>query len=751
MFSFFFNFCKDTAIADEKCYIFLVKVYKVLAEMLFVLWCSNSKKIGIFEKKIDMMRSILFTAALCIGPSMIFAQHNYPMTKKVQHEDNYFGVQVADPYRWLEDDRAQDTKEWVGSEVQFTQNYLSQIPFLDELKNQLRDKWNYEKISAPFEVGKYTYYYKNNGLQAQSVLYRKDKKGVEEVFLDPNKFSKDGTTSLANLSFSNKGKLVAYSISVGGSDWNKIIVMDVATKQIIGDTLVDVKFSGISWKGNEGFYYSSYDKPDGSELSAKTDMHKVYFHKMNTPQKEDELVVGGNEFKRRYISAYLSKDERYLIISAANTTYGNELYVKDIKKNGPMIALQEGYTSRSSVIDSKKDVFYLLTDKNAPNQRLVKVSLKNPTVWTDVIAETENVLSISTGGGYIFASYMKDAISYVVQHKYDGSIVRQVNLPGKGTVGGFGGKQKQKEVYFTFANYITPGSIYKYNVKTGASELYQRPAVKFNPDDFVSEQVFYTSKDGTKVPMTISYKKGLQLNGKNPTILYSYGGFNISLQPSFSVVNAVWMENGGIYAVPNIRGGGEYGKKWHDAGTKMQKKNVFEDFIAAGEYLKEKGYTSTEYMAISGRSNGGLLVGATMTMQPDFAKVAFPGVGVLDMLRYNKFTAGAGWAYDYGTAEDSKEMFEYLKSYSPVHNVKKGVCYPSTMVITSDHDDRVVPAHSFKFGAELQEKQGCSNPILVRIEVNAGHGAGRSTEQVISENADLLGFALYEMGIRKLK
>lgn len=698
------------------------------------------------------MYSTVFLAASV----MAFAQKNnnqmkYPDTKKVNHTDEYFGTKIDDPYRWLEDDRAEDTKDWVQREVKFTNDYLSRIPFRNDLASQLRDIWNYEKIGAPFQEGDYIYYYKNNGLQAQSVLYRKDKNGNDEVFLDPNKFSDKGTTSLANLSFNKKGTLAAYSISEGGSDWNKIIVIDAITKQQIDGPIVDVKFSGISWLGDEGFYYSSYDKPKGSELSAKTDTHKVYFHKLKTPQSEDKLVIGGDNFKRRYLSAGVSTDERFVFISASEATNGNELYIKDLKNNTDFIPVQKGYDYNTDVIDTKGDFIYILTDKNAPNMKLQKLDIKNPTVWTDVIPETENVLSVSKGGGYFFAKYLKDALSYVKQYDYNGKEVRTITLPGNGTAGGFGGKAEQKDIYYSFTNYITPGTIFKYNVESGKSEVYQKPKVKFNPEDYVSEQVFYTSKDGTKIPMMISYKKGLKLNGKNPTILYSYGGFNISLQPAFSVVNAVWMDNGGIYAVPNIRGGGEYGKKWHDAGTKMQKKNVFEDFIAAGEYLQKKGYTSKEYMALSGRSNGGLLVGATMTMRPDLAKVAFPGVGVLDMLRYNKFTAGAGWSYDYGTAEDNKEMFEYLKSYSPVHTVKKGVCYPSTMIITSDHDDRVVPAHSFKFGAELQEKQSCKNPILVRIEVNAGHGAGRSTEQVIGENADLLSFALYEMGVQLLK
>ena len=698
--------------------------------------------------------------SLAIGTSLLTAAFftaqksqnlKYPETKKVDHFDEYFGTKINDSYRWLENDRAEDTKDWVQREVAFTNDYLKKIPFREEIRAQLKDIWNYEKISAPFKEGEFTYFYKNDGLQAQSVLYRTDKAGKTEIFLDPNKFSEKGTTSLAGVSFNKKGNLVAYSISEGGSDWNKIIIMDAVSKKIIDETIVDVKFSGASWSGDQGFYYSSYDKPKGSELSAKTDTHKVYFHQLGTKQSADKLIIGGENFKRRYMYVGVSDDERYEILSAAEATNGNEFYLKDLKNKTDFIPIQKGYDFNTDFVDSKGDFIYALTDKNAPNMRLVKFNINKPDVWSDVIPETENVLTVSTGGGYIFAKYMKDAVTSVKQFDFDGKLIRTIDLPGIGTAGGFSGKETEKDLYFSFTNYITPGTIYKFNADSGKSEVYQKPKVKFNPENYVSEQVFYTSKDGTKIPMMINYKKGTKLDGKNPTILYSYGGFNISLQPSFSVVNAIWMENGGIYAVPNIRGGGEYGKKWHDAGTKMQKKNVFEDFIAAGEYLQKKGYTSKEFMALSGRSNGGLLVGATMTMRPDLAKVAFPGVGVLDMLRYNKFTAGAGWSYDYGTAEDSKEMFEYLKSYSPVHQVKKGVCYPSTMIITSDHDDRVVPAHSFKFGAELQEKQSCTNPILVRIEVNAGHGAGRSTEQVIGENADILSFALSEMGLKTLK
>lgn len=698
-------------------------------------------------------KPILLTAGALFSATVYAQKMTYPKAIKGNQTDTYFGTAVADPYRDLEND-SEPTKKWVDEEVAYSQNYLSKIPFREQIKKQLTDIWNYEKIGAPFKEGDFTYYYKNDGLQAQAVLYRTNNKTkTTEVFLDPNKFSDKGTTSLSSLSFNKKGNLAAYSISEGGSDWNKIIIIDAITKKPIDETLVDVKFSGISWQGDEGFYYSSYDKPkEGTVLSGMTDKHKVYFHKLGTKQSADQLIFGGDKTPRRYLGAGVSEDQRYLIISAANATNGNELYVKDLKKGGDFVQINKGFDINVNIVDTEGDNLFIFTDKDAPNMRLVKTTIQNPSpeTWKDVIPETENVLGISGGGGYFFATYMVDAIDKVKQFDKAGKLIREISLPGKGNVGGFGGKETEKELYYSFSNYITPGTTYKFNADTGKSEIYQKPKVKFNPEDYVSEQVFYTSKDGTKVPMMINYKKGIKLNGKNPTILYSYGGFNVSLQPSFSVVNAIWMENGGIYAVPNIRGGGEYGKKWHDAGTKMQKKNVFEDFIAAGEYLQSKGYTSKEYMALSGRSNGGLLVGATMTMRPDLAKVAFPGVGVLDMLRYNKFTAGAGWSYDYGTAEDNKEMFDYLKSYSPVHNVKAGTCYPSTMIITSDHDDRVVPAHSFKFGAELQEKQKCTNPILLRIEKNAGHGAGRATDQVISENADLISFALYEMGIKKL-
>jgi prolyl oligopeptidase len=613
--------------------------------------------------------------------------------------------------------------------------------------------WNYEKISAPFKEGDFTYYYKNNGLQNQSVLYRKDKKGKEEIFLDPNTFSKDGTTSLGGLNFSKDGSLVAYSISEGGSDWRKVIVLDAKTKKIIGDTIIDVKFSGVSWYKNEGFYYSSYDKPVGSELSAKTDQHKLYYHQLNTPQKSDQLIFGG-DVKRRYVGGGVSQDEKYLFISAANSTSGNELYYKDLSNpNSKIVTLIDNYENDNNVLDNKGSKIYLVTNYNAPNKRIVTFDLANPAKenWKDCIAETENVLSPNTGGGFIFASYMKDAVSFIKQYDYNGKLVRDIQLPGVGTAGGFGGKEKENTLYFSFTNYVTPGTTYSFDAKTGKSKVYQKPKVDFKSEDYESKQVFYTSKDGTKVPMIITYKKGTVLNGQNPTVLYGYGGFNISLTPAFSIANAVWLENGGIYAVANLRGGGEYGKKWHDAGTQLKKQNVFDDFIAAADYLIKEKYTSSDYLAIKGGSNGGLLVGAVMTQRPDLIKVALPAVGVLDMLRYHTFTAGAGWGYDYGTSEQTKEMFDYLKGYSPVHNVKAGTKYPATMVTTGDHDDRVVPAHSFKFAAELQAKQAGTNPVLIRIDVNAGHGAGKSVAATIQENVDMQVFTLYNMGIKTLK
>jgi prolyl oligopeptidase len=675
----------------------------------------------------------------------------YPETKKENIKDTYFGTVVEDPYRWLEDDRAEDTKAWVKAENAVTQKYLAQIPFRKVIKERLTKLMNYEKYSQPFKEGDYTYFYKNTGLQNQSLLYRQKEGGEPEVFLDPNTFSKDATTSLADISFSKDGSLVAYQLSAGGSDWTSVVVMHAADKSIIGDTLIDVKFSGIAWQGNTGFYYSSYDKPkEGSQLSGLTEQHKLFFHKLGTPQKDDQLVFGGAKTPRRYIGAGLTEDERYLIISAANSTSGNELYIKDLSvANSAIIPVVDNFEQNHSIIDNIGSKLYIYTNLDAPNGRIVTVDAADPKPanWKDLIKETENVLSPSTGGGKLFANYIKDAVSMVLQYGMDGKLEHEIKLPGIGTAVGFGSKKKELELFYTFTSYVYPTTIFKYSVTTGQSEVYKKPGIDFDPSKYESKQIFYTSKDGTKVPMIITYKKGLVLNGKNPTVLYGYGGFNISLTPAFSTSIFVLLEQGGVYAVPNLRGGGEYGEKWHLAGTKLQKQNVFDDFIAAAEYLISTKYTSKDYLAIMGGSNGGLLVGATMAQRPELFKVAFPAVGVMDMLRYHKFTAGAGWSYDYGTSEDSKEMFEYLHKYSPVHALKAGGKYPATLVTTADHDDRVVPAHSFKFAATLQERQGGDAPVLISIQTNAGHGAGKPTDKAIEEIADKWAFLFYNMGL----
>ena len=677
----------------------------------------------------------------------------YPETKKNIVVDTIFGTRVIDNYRWLEDDRSKETESWVKSQNEVTFDYLSQIPYREKLKNHLSKLWNYEKIGTPFKEGDYTYFYKNNGLQNQYVLYRK-KEAKETIFLDPNTFSVNGTTSLGSLSFSKNGDTVAYSISEAGSDWRKIIIMDVESKIIREDTLVDVKFSSISWYKNEGFYYSSYDKPSGSELSAKTDKHKLYYHKLGTSQNEDRVIYGDKTSeKHRYVGGYVTENSQYLLVSASASTSGNKLFIKDLGvENSKLVPIIDDFSSDTYLAQNHQSKLYLVTNFNAPNKKVVTVDAKRPSVenWEDFIPETENVLNLTSGAGYFFVNYMVDAVSQIFQYDYDGNLIREVKLPGIGSCGGFDGKQDAKELYFTFTNYITPSSSFKFNPTDGSYDFYWQPKINFDSSDYLSKQVFYYSKDGTKIPMIINYKKGVELNGKNPTILYGYGGFNISLTPSFSIANSVWMEQGGIYAVPNLRGGGEYGKKWHNAGTKMKKQNVFDDFIAAAEYLINEKYTSPSFLAIRGGSNGGLLVGATMTQRPDLMKVALPAVGVLDMLRYHTFTAGAGWSYDYGTANDNSQMFNYLKGYSPVHNVNKGVKYPATLVTTGDHDDRVVPSHSFKFAAELQDKQTGDHPVLIRIETNAGHGAGTPIAKTIEQYSDILGFTLFNMGFDQL-
>jgi prolyl oligopeptidase len=702
-------------------------------------------------KKIILMTITVAILLSCNGP--VKTRIKYPVTRKGDVVDNYFGTEVPDPYRWLEDDRSEETAEWVREQNKVTFGYLENIPFRQEIKSRLEKMWNYEKFTAPYKEGDYMYYSRNDGLQNQYVIYRQKENGEPEVFIDPNTFSADGTTSLGEIEFSDDGSKVAYSISEGGSDWRKVIVMNAINKEILGDTLTDIKFSGLSWQSNDGFYYSSYDKPKGSELSAMTDHHKLYFHKLGTNQSDDKLVFGSDKV-RRYVQGYVTEDGRYLVVLARISTTGNELYIKDLRKPGSAFTtVVNNFENDHFVIDNDGTKLFIVTNLNAPNKRIVTVDASDPGPenWIDFIPETENVLDPATGSGYFFAHYMVDAISKVKQYDKEGVMLREIALPGLGTASGFSAKKKDKEVYFSFTNYTTPTTIYKLNPGTGSSEVYKKPVMAFNGDNYESVQVFYNSKDGTRVPMIITFKKGTVLNGKNPTILYGYGGFNISETPGFSIPNALWLEMGGIYAVPNIRGGGEYGEKWHLAGTKMNKQNVFDDFIAAGEYLIEHKYTSSNFLAIRGGSNGGLLVGAVMTQRPDLMKVALPAVGVMDMLRYHTFTAGAGWAYDYGTSEESKEMFEYIYKYSPVQNIREGTKYPATLITTADHDDRVVPAHSFKFAAQLQAKQAGKNPVLIRIETKAGHGAGTPVSKSIEQYADIFSFTLYNMGIKQLK
>ena len=697
--------------------------------------------------------SILGILLLVVGcnPQEKQVVGNYPETKTVDHVDTYFGVDVEDPYRWLEDDRSEETGAWVAAENKVTFAYLNNIPFRDKIKNRLEHLLDYERVFAPTKHGDWQYFYRNDGLQNQNVLYRQNLDGgEEEIFLDPNTFKDDGTISLAGTSFTKDGTLIGYMISEGGSDWRKAIIMNTETKEIVGDTLKDIKFSGLAWQGNDGFYYSSYDKPKGSALSEMTQEHKVYFHNLGKPQSADKLIFGGKDQVRRYVGAYLTEDENYLVLTASTSTSGNELYIKDLQvKNGPFIEVVSNFDNNHYVMDNDGSTLFIHTSLDAANNRIVKVDAANPQPenWQDVIAETDMVMSASTAGKKIFTFYLEDAKTKVLQYAQSGELEREVELPGLGTARGFGGEVGDEDIYYSFTSFTSPSTIYKYNIASGESNDYRKPKVDFNPNDYETKQVFYTSKDGTKIPMFIVYKKGIELNGKNPTYLYGYGGFNISLRPSFSTSRIVWLENGGIYAQPNLRGGGEYGEDWHLAGTKMQKQNVFDDFIAAGEYLIAEGYTSSKYLVIAGGSNGGLLVGATMTQRPGLAQVAFPAVGVMDMLRYNKFTAGAGWAFDYGTAEDSKEMFEYLQGYSPLHNLKPNTAYPATMVTTADHDDRVVPAHSFKFAATLQNTNTGSNPVLIRIETDAGHGAGTPISKAIEQAADRYSFAWYNMGV----
>ncbi|WP_304708025.1 prolyl oligopeptidase family protein [uncultured Rikenella sp.] len=677
----------------------------------------------------------------------------YPETRKdTTVVDDYHGTQVADPYRWLEDDRSTETAAWVAVQNAVTQDYLAQIPYREQIKQRLTELYDYPKEGTPFRVGEYYFFYRNDGLQNQSVLYyQKGLDGTPEVFLDPNTLSKDGTVALNTVTFSKDDRYAAYSVSRSGSDWVDIYVMEVATRKQLVDKIEWVKFSGASW-GDGGFYYSRYDAPaeGASAYSAKNEFQKVYFHKLGTSQAEDRLIYEDKTHPLRYFSGFVSDDFRWLFIVGSEGTSGNEILYKNLTvPNASFKTLFKGFANDYSIVDCIGNTAYVLTNDAAPNFRLVSVDLNAAVpVATDVIPESENLLEwATTAGGAIFAGYLKDASSRVYQYGFDGALVREIALPGIGTAGGFSGEAEDTEVFYGFSSFNVPPTSYRYTIADGTSTLYHETKVNFDVSAFTVEQVFYPSKDGTRVPMFLVYKKGLKRDGSNPVYLYAYGGFNISRTPGFSASNILLLEQGGIYALANIRGGGEYGEAWHRAGMLEKKQNVFDDFIAAAEYLIAEKYTSPQKLAIAGGSNGGLLIGACLTQRPDLYCATFPMVGVLDMLRYHRFTIGWGWVVEYGSADNAAD-FPYLYKYSPLHNIKRGTCYPPTMIMTADHDDRVVPAHSFKFGATLQAAQGCENPILLRVESDAGHGAGKPISKSIQEQADIWSFFLWNAGVR---
>lgn len=676
----------------------------------------------------------------------------YPKAEKVDTVDVYFGTEVADPYRWLENDTSAATAAWVEAENKVTNEYLAQIPFRKQLLERLTNLANYEKIGAPFKKhGKY-YFYKNDGLQNQSVLYVQDSlEGEPRVFLDPNKLSDDGTVALTGLSFSHDGKYAAYTISRSGSDWTEIYVLDTVTGQLLDDHIEWAKFTGAAWQG-DGFYYSAYDAPvKGKEFSNVNENHKVYYHKIDTPQTEDKLIYQNPAYPKRFYYTGTSEDERILFVYESGAGRGNNLFIKDLKKaNAPFIQLTTDFDYQYSPIEVIDNNVYIFTNYGAPKNRIMVADINNPKLenWKELIPEMESVLSSAEViGGKLFLTYDKDASNHAYVYSQKGEHMHEIKLPSLGSVG-FSGTKDDKECFFVFTSFTTPGTIYKYDMDKNSYELYRAPKVEFNSDDFVTEQAFFPSKDGIMIPMFLTYKKDLERNGNNPVFLYGYGGFGISLNPGFTTSRIPFLENGGIYAQVNLRGGSEYGEEWHIAGTKMQKQNVFNDFISAAEYLINNKYTNPDKIAIVGGSNGGLLVGACMTQRPDLFKVAIPQVGVMDMLRYHKFTIGWNWASDYGTSEDSQEMFEYLKGYSPLHNLKPGTKYPATMVTTADHDDRVVPAHSFKFAATLQECNDGTNPTIIRIDSKAGHGAGKPMAKVLEEQADIYGFIMYNLKMK---
>ena len=678
---------------------------------------------------------------------------NYPETKKVNQVDEYFGTEVEDPYRWLEDDRSEETEEWVKAQNKVTFNYLEQIPFRDKIKNRLTELWDYETMSAPFKKGGKYFFFKNDGLQNQSVLYmQKSLQDEPKVLIDPNKFSEDGTVALGGISVSNDAKYIAYQLSEGGSDWNEINVRDIETGQDLEDHISWVKFSNIAWY-KDGFFYSRYDAPEeGEEFSGVNKFHKVYYHQLGTPTTSDKIIFDNKDFPLRNFSADVSNDEKYLFVYETESTSGNNLYVKNLQKEDEFVKLTTGFNYDYQVLDHVDDNLIVVTNFNAPKYKLVKINVNTLEVgnWIDIIPEKKDVLNgCYLADGKIIASYIQDAHAKLEVYSLKGEYLHDIKLPALGSVYGINSSINDDEVFYSFRSFTFPPTIYKFDMDQKAAETWFDPDIDFDPSQYETKQVFYTSKDGIKVPMFIVHKKGLNLNGKNPTLLYAYGGFNARILPSFSVANLIWLENNGVFALANIRGGGEYGENWHKAGMGLNKQNVFDDFIAASEYLIENNYTSSKKLAIRGGSNGGLLIGAVINQRPDLYAVAFPEVGVMDMLRYHKFTIGWAWAEEYGSSEDSIH-FENLYNYSPIHNIRKDRDYPSVMVITADHDDRVVPAHSFKYIATLQEKYNGKNPVLIRIQTKAGHGAGKPTRVRIEETTDKWAFAFYNMDVKPI-
>jgi prolyl oligopeptidase len=702
------------------------------------------------------MKKISFIMTLAIvSLSSVYGQNEelkYPETTKGNVSDVYFETTIQDPYRWLEDDNSPETAAWVAAQNNVTNDYLKEIEFRDALKSRLEKIWNYPKLGVPFKKGDKYFFFKNDGMQNQSVLYMRNSLDAEPTLLfDPNNLSADGTIALGGTSVSPDAKYLGYSISRGGSDWNEICVMEIESRTMLKDSIHWVKFSGISWYKN-GFYYSSYDAPaEGQALSGSNQFHKTFYHTLGTAQSDDKLIFEDKVNPLRNFYAYLTEDQEYLLVSESESTSGNALYVKKTSEmDKPFQKIAEGFEFEYNVVDHLNNQLLLVTTDHAPLKKLVLIDLSNPSKenWKTILAESDKVMeSVSLVGNRIYAEYLADANTKAYFFDYDGKMIKELQLPTLGTVAGFSGEKGENTAFYGFTSFTFPTTIYKYDLTTDASAVYSASGVDFNPEKFVTEQIFFESKDGTKIPMFLVYKKGLVKDGSNPLLLYGYGGFNISLTPTFSISRIPFIEQGGIYVTVNLRGGGEYGEAWHQEGTKLKKQNVFDDFIGAAEYLINEKYTNPSKLAILGGSNGGLLVGACMTQRPELFKVAIPVVGVMDMLRYQNFTIGWAWAGDYGRSDESKEMFAYLYGYSPLHNLKKGVSYPATMAITADHDDRVVPAHTFKFMAELQDKHEGKNPVIVRIETKAGHGAGKPTTKVIEENTDMYSFIMYNLGM----